>query len=589
MNGTTITFPVQQVNNEETIQLILNIFHEEVIGMRAWNSDDYRIKVANWGDINMDYEIEENLLLPSNVMFEFDDLNHSLGDLLFGQSALALSVDKEIEAIIKINGIERIKATAIPGKIRCNPGKGKVKLTVGTRTDILNKKPVYFRGGTHTFRITAAFTNFPQEGSIYSNNGSQFTVVGVIQVEDGGLRIATNRTSGLNNPLSADWLTKVSGNGDVSYQYASWWTGYGINHWNYSRNTYRSIVSILENIYSIVDSSISYSGGILDLHSWQMQGNRDSAECYLNNIRLPETYILTDPLFFDDAYQIKSFGDMLKKLAIDWGAFTGMLSNGKAFFKQLFNFNAANTQAVKINKWEQGYELSLIDYVRVTTGINSPNEPYTKGIYTPKEDRILERKSLPGFYITASQSGSNVKAVINRSNHFVFDHGSAISNYPSEGSVYSNNSSEFEVVGTPFSIGSDVSRRITTIRIAGTNNPDASGTLIKVSGTGDTTYSYSSYGDANGTYTIYRARDPILDYPGYQNVFKDHGDLMSAFWFFNRGNIQKCRIDSFTFWGIGYDFMKDFIHSGLKFQIISMTIRPSQSLTDVKALFLGAV
>jgi len=221
---------------------------------------------------------------------------------------------------------------------------------------------------------------------------------------------------------------------------------------------------------------------------------------------------------------------MLKKLAIDWGAFTGMLSNGKAFFKQLFNFNPA-TQTVKVKHWEHGYELSLIDYVRVTTGITSPNEPYMKGIYTLNEDRIIERKSLPGFFITTGQSGSNVKAVINRTNHFVFDHGSTISNHPAEGSVYSNNGSEFKVVGTPYSVGGDVSNRITTIRISETNNPDASGTLTKVSGTGDTTYSYSSYGDADGTYTIYRARDSILEYPGYQNVFKDHGDLMSAFWF----------------------------------------------------------
>jgi len=127
------------------------------------------------------------------VNFEFDDLQYSFGDLLYGQSALSLSVNKEIEAIIKINGVERMKATAIPGTMRGNPGKGKVKLTVGARTDILNSKPVYFQGGTHTFRITAAFTDYPQEGSVYSNNGSQFTVVGVVQAEDGGLRIATNK------------------------------------------------------------------------------------------------------------------------------------------------------------------------------------------------------------------------------------------------------------------------------------------------------------------------------------------------------------------------------------------------------------
>lgn len=588
MNGTTITFPVQQVNETETIQLILNIYHDEVSGMRQWASDDYRIKIASWGDIKMDYNLEDTLLLPTNVNFEIDDFGGYMRELLFGQSTLSLSAEKEFEVKIKINGVEKVKGTAIAGTIRGNMGNKKIKFTMGTRTDILNKKQAFFEGGSHTFRVTS-FTNYPSEGDVYSNNSSQFTVVGVLQIGT-ELRIATNRTSGTNNPLSADWLTKVSGIGDASYQYASWWSGYGVNSYNYGYNTYRSITSILEDIYKQVDSSISYSGGSLEIiHSWEMWGHRQSNECKLNNIRLVETFQRVNPLFFDEDNEISSMSDILRKLAIDWGAFTGMLSNGKAFFKQLFTFNESNTQTVKVKKWECGYESPLIEYVRVRTFISSPFEPYTKGEYTLNKDFVLERKSLPGFYMASGSAGTNILASISRQNHFVFNHGTTISNPPSEGSVYSNNDSQFKVIGTvQFGSGFNVTNRITTIRVSGSNNPEASGTLTKVSGTGESSYTYSSYGDANGTYEVYRARDPILDYPSYQNVFKDHGDLMSAFWYHNRNTMEKCRIDSFELFGIGYDFLKDFIHEGLKYQILSMTISPSQSLTDVKALFLGA-
>jgi hypothetical protein len=354
-----------------------------------------------------------------------------------------------------------------------------------------------------------------------------------------------------------------------------------LNPFSLTANNYYRISYVLQQIFSLVNPDVTQND-IEIIHDWTFQGTRDDIACNLNDITFTELFQDIDPLFFDAAFGLRNCGDVLKKYALDWCSFTGLISLNKPFFKKLFHYNSSNTQPVTVWHWEKAYKYGLIDYVKVTTNISGPSEPYTQGTFTELEGRYLIRKSLPGFWNDAGGTrASNIKAVISRSGYFVFDHGSTLGEAAHENAVYSNNGSQFKVVGTP--VAGTVTRRVPTKKISGSNNPEASGTLTLVSGEGPASITYSSYGDADGTYTIYQARDPNL----FDGAWKDHGALLAKFWHNYRGNINNCRVDYFILKGTNYNYLKDFTHEGLKFQPIEMKADDKYNITECEALYLG--
>lgn len=354
-----------------------------------------------------------------------------------------------------------------------------------------------------------------------------------------------------------------------------------LNPLSLTQDTYTSVITILEEIFQLVNPSISYPTSLEVIHDWEFQGKNDSGGAFINDLVFEELLQLVNPLCFDNSYGISNVGDILKKLAIDWCSFAGFISYEKAFFKKLFHYNADNLQTVSVYSWKKTFRYGLIDYVKLTTGITSPNEPYEEGTFTELEGRYLVKKTLPGFFIDGS-TGSNIKASISRTGYFIFTvDGGSIGTYPVEGNTYSNNGSTFFIIGVLPT--EDATAKITAYRISGTNDPSASGTLTRVSGSGDASITFSASGSANGTYQVYQTRDPNI----LSNAFDDHGAIMAKFWYQNRNNIASCRVDKFVFKGINYDFLKDFNYSGSKYQPIEMVFDFSKNLTNCEAIYLG--
>jgi hypothetical protein len=67
---------------------------------------------------------------------------------------------------------------------------------------------------------------------------------------------------------------------------------------------------------------------------------------------------------------------------------------------------------------------------------------------------------------------------------------SGITIEPAVGDTYSNNASVFQIIKKTIVTGAGT---LATARISGTNNPNASGNLIQISGMGDATIAYSAY------------------------------------------------------------------------------------------------
>lgn len=505
MPSITYTFPVQKIDEENTLQLIIVFTHSFSLVDFSYTAEEKNLRIEQYGKLEMQYDLEEAFLVPGKMSFVIGDPSGILDEDFFGVDTGALT-EKQALITLKLNGTAVFIGNIIEDSIDYDVTTMEVKFDAAPQLDVINKRMVYDEAGTTAL-----------------------------------------------NPLG---LTS---------------------------STYNNVVDIIEKIYQLVNALISYPTTLTVIHDWEFLGIRDTSGAQLNDIVFEELYQLVDPLFFDNSYGISTVGDVLRKLAVDWCSFTGFISYDKAFFKKLFHYDAANLQTVYVHGWKKGYRYGLIDYVKLTTGIASVNEPYEEGTFTELQDRFINKKTLPGFWVGPSSRESNIKSIISgRTGYFVFVvDGSAITTFPVEGDTYTNNSSTFTVIG--ISETNDAYSNITVYRSSGTNDPSASGNLTRVTGSGDATIAFSSVASADGTYTIYQTRDPNI----LSNAFSDHGDIVAKFWYQYRGNIANCRVDKFIFKGINYDFLKDFNYSGFKFQPIGMTFHFTQGFTECEAIYLG--
>ncbi len=511
---TTITFPVQKVNDTEEIQLIM-VFKHSTGTTSSVTSESLNLLVERWNNIKSSYDIEDALLVLSNVSLEIGDPLGNLDNLFFGQDTFNLSVVKTANVTVILNGIP-YEGYITEDSINSNEGSLIVSFDAKPNTDVLNKRMVYGKNGTDT---------------VWADSNSY--------------------TAGQHVPIK----------------------------------------DLLTTMYKLVNNNI-ISDNITLIHDWIFQGVAETGEmtgnpAFLNDIAFEDLSIMVDYLCLNNNYGISTIGDILRKFALDWCSFTGMTGNSNIFFKKIFHYNSNNLQTLTVLNREKGYKYGLLDYVCINpmTALSIPI--FEKGTYTNLEGRFLKRDTLTGFGTDTTYYGTIVKAIIDRPNYFRFQIGSGIiSPYPNENDHFTNNGSTFRVAGTPFDsdFSTFTSQCVIMERISGTNDPSASGTLTQTVGTSGN-LGFDSWSSANDTYNIYRAKDVNL----LNNVFSNYGDLLSEFWWNFRGNIQNCRVDKFTLLGCAYDFLKDFVYLTSKYQIISLTLYPSEGYSECEAIYMGEV
>lgn len=361
-----------------------------------------------------------------------------------------------------------------------------------------------------------------------------------------------------------------------------------INPFGYTAVSYYSLKTILEDLFGVIDSQITYASGNLTISSgMRFFGKRDSDNAVLPEITLDKIYVLIDPLFFANTIGkqgIQQATELLKKLAQDFGCYTGVLSNTRAFFKQLWYYDSDNLQTLgtilahkKSRPFQQKY------YIKTTTHISDPNEPFEYGTFVAPSSRKLERDLLSAFYSASGEapSGTNMKAVITSTDYHIFTV-SGVTVAPAVGDVYSNNGSQFTIIWARIISGSG---KLTTERTSGTNDPTASGTLTRVSGSGDASISFSAWGDESGTYNILQVKHDVILGGTYDDSF---GNFMALFWYQYLTSAY-LRVDYFLVAGVEYDFVKNFTENGAKYQIVKMISDNETNKTEIWALYLGEV
>jgi len=357
--------------------------------------------------------------------------------------------------------------------------------------------------------------------------------------------------------------------------------GASLNPLSYSDSTYYNTVNLIHEIYKEVDSSIA----LTVKHTWDFYGLKNTApgDFRLYDIDFTEIKQNSHYLYFDTSRGITSLGDALKKLAMDWGCFTGLLNDEEAFFSKIFYYDPDDLQSLgRVLSHRVQYKFNLKEYVKIKVlGVSAY---YTEGNYLEIEDKILTRdETIVFFYCDAfnrtfiGTSGTDVYADINRPDNFVFY--DIYDTDMSIGDIYSNNGSEFKIVTKqpPY---------LVMLKSSGTNDPTSSGDLVKVSGTGTTPLTYSNVFELDGVdFEIYRAVDEyagITTSNGY-----DFGRLLALYWYKYRGNIENCRVDKFIVGGINYHLLKCFNYDGKKYQPISLKLNLAKYTSEIEAIYLG--
>jgi hypothetical protein len=361
-------------------------------------------------------------------------------------------------------------------------------------------------------------------------------------------------------------------------------SGEAINPFGFAPRSVYNIAYILQQAYRMVDSSITSPDTMEVVHDWTFAGERDTAPYWVYGFEFSDIMQESDDLFFDNRKGISTLGDLLRKLAVDWCAFTGMTTNKRAFFKKLFHYNPSNLQTLgDVLHHSTSYKYDTYDWIKCFGGNGDSNEPYTRGTYTTLQDKFLIRNTLPNFFRDSSGSTfsfSNIKAYA--VDFFLFQHPD-FTVPPAIGDIYSDTAGNvYRLTMTTLPGGLHAKCYFHVASVPPT------GTLTRVIGSGDPEINYTHVDDMtdlNTPYDIYYVRDPSL----FSGTYRAHADMEAEFWYQNRCFIDKCRIETFKVVGINYNFLKDFNYNGCKYQPIAMRKDYGGGTTEIDALFLGSL
>ena len=86
---------------------------------------------------------------------------------------------------------------------------------------------------------------------------------------------------------------------------------------------------------------------------------------------------------------------------------------------------------------------------------------------------------------------------------------------------------------------------------------------------------------ATGNY-VYLINEPALG-----ETYHESGRIQADFWYKYRGTITYSRIDKFKVVGVEYDFVKNFVYDGKRYQIIGLTKKLEEGISEIEAIYLG--
>lgn len=109
---------------------------------------------------------------------------------------------------------------------------------------------------------------------------------------------------------------------------------------------------------------------------------------------ISNTAQIVDELFHTNTtLGINNLGDVLRAIATDWFAYTGMVHNEKAFFRKLTYYNGGALETLgTVLELEKGHSMGMYDFIQLTYAYSgSINKYYGFGSFTELDSQILQR------------------------------------------------------------------------------------------------------------------------------------------------------------------------------------------------------
>jgi hypothetical protein len=475
----TLTFTVQGTGNNVT-----------------YLASDRGLRLIKMPSLKIDFDFDEFLMMPQECVINIYDENDELDDLLY-EGANVDSVEKDFFVKFEVkygsespngataNYIERFSGHNIVENLDEERIYKTHKFTALPRTNILNQTLIFKRDWDATKFDANTQTTYP-------NNPLELTC------------------QKIGSASKWDWvyLYQIIGkifqliNPNISTTIIQEWLFYGSNRPEYTQDPLAEVTS----------SSLTFNDLICD-HNW------------------------IGSIFAEDKHsEIKSIGDLLKMLAFEFGCMTGLLSESKAFFIQLFHFDENDLQVMGTeitDSYHKKYKYSKIDFARIECAFY-------------KQDASVSNR-----YVEQSYRPYGYSPVINSD----------------------KNSGENGLEKTIVTV-------INSKQTSGPYNIGASISNLKAVITGDPSQYYS----------IFAVKNPMLDlttlvfpydcasgfFPLVVSLAEYHYNL--------KGILYKAQVHEWTFEGVDYDFIKGFQRDSYDYKIIGMEEDHETGLTKIEAI-----
>ena len=425
---------------------------------------DYGIGVYDWGEINLSRELDEKLIIPSEYTFSLFDASEELWALLF-EGTLVPKVEKDARVTLDIQygGVGSYVTVFIGSLDNNNISYNRTTKVVDfyaiPKTDILKSTYLYEEVSTTW-------------GSFAGNNplGLSYTVN-----SKGAYVVAPT----LIKTIIHEIFKKVSATCTLEWQHDWYFRGaYGVTLYDYFK--------------------------LEDLYAWD-----EFLSC----------------MFFDNdnQMQLDTLYDILTMMGVNFGFLCGMITTEKAFVKELYKYNALNTQTLGTVK-------------KVVT-----NNKYGNTDAARIKDRRYSRHAVN--YVPDT---NNYK-----------EYASKVSIVPSNATVRGENCVDERILF--WAAPHDGVLNNPMIGKYGGNNYQIE--YVKPSGVG--LYKVMTVALANFYYNLRNRKK------------------------YNPGNTSTNligRIDDFTVNGIEYDYLKDFEYLGNGYQILSLRKRLAKNTSEISAI-----
>jgi hypothetical protein len=137
-----------------------------------------------------------------------------------------------------------------------------------------------------------------------------------------------------------------------------------VNPFSYSIASFAdwpSFGEFLDDIFGLVNPSITVNW----FHTWELYNPYTGWNSLIDHHYSPEPFYLSAESI--GQYGLKTTGDVLRKLAFEWGCYAGLISNNLGFFREFRAYDSGNTMTLgTINSFIRTIRYTSLEYLRIT-------------------------------------------------------------------------------------------------------------------------------------------------------------------------------------------------------------------------------